>query len=1032
MAMQCPKCQAEIGDDSRFCSKCGTPIHSSENAFISQTMTILEPMEERLPGTMLAGKYKIIEILGRGGMGIVYKAEDTKLRRHVALKFLPPELIQDEEARERFVLEARSAAALAHPNICTIHEIDEEDSRSFIAMECVEGQSLKEQIKQGSLGVEAALDVATQVVEALGEAHKEGIVHRDIKSANIMITSKGQAKVMDFGLAKVKGGTLMTREGTTLGTVAYMSPEQARGEEVDHRTDIWSLGVVLYEMLTGELPFKGEREASILYSVVHEEPKSLKDIKRDIPLEFQQIINRALKKNREARYSSSEEMLNDLRKYQDRLRAEELGVFNLRRLLRHIRRPQVAIPAICGIILIALASVWFVNRQARIRWARGEILPQVEKMIVENDVWRDLVPAYRLAKKAESVLGEDPRLSELFSKCALNINVRTDPSGASVYMKEYSHPESEWSFLGITPLEKIQVPIGVFRWKMEKEGYKTVLSADSTWDMTISQPGVVIPRDIVRMLDREDQLPPGMVRVSSTETEMGTLNDFFIDRCEVTNKQYKAFVDAGGYRQIKFWQHPFIRDGRELTWEEARSEFVDQSGQTGPSTWLAGDYPQGQDNYPVSGVSWYEAAAYAEFAGKSLPTSTHWDAARGAFTPMIQWPQLGGFALFAPFSNFEESGSVPVGSLQGLTAYGALDMAGNVREWCWNEAPKGRIIRGGAWGDNTYEFEHQRQAPPMDRSPKNGFRCALYPNQENTTEPVFGMIDPVEPVDLYKQTPVPDQVFQVYKEQFAYDRTDLNAEVEDRAGSPNGWIREKISFDAAYGDERVILYLFLPKNAQPPFQTVIYAPADPCVLERSSQDIESYYEFAIFLSHLVKNGRAVIFPVCKGTFERGNDKLTAVYFLQQSSHQFRELFIQQTQDLKRSIDYLETRPDIDVEKLAFYGMCSSAALGAIIPAVEERLKINVLVSGGLWDRGRSEVSQINYITRVTIPALMLNGKFDVIFPLETSSRPMFELLGTPAEHKKHILYDTDHIPPRNEFIKETLSWLDKYFGPVNR
>lgn len=1030
--MQCPKCQAEIGDDSRFCSKCGTPIHSSENAFISQTMTILEPMEERLPGTMLAGKYKIIEILGRGGMGIVYKAEDTKLRRHVALKFLPPELIQDEEARERFVLEARSAAALAHPNICTIHEIDEEDSRSFIAMECVEGQSLKEQIKQGSLGVEAALDVATQVVEALGEAHKEGIVHRDIKSANIMITSKGQAKVMDFGLAKVKGGTLMTREGTTLGTVAYMSPEQARGEEVDHRTDIWSLGVVLYEMLTGELPFKGEREASILYSVVHEEPKSLKDIKRDIPLEFQQIINRALKKNREARYSSSEEMLNDLRKYQDRLRAEELGVFNLRRLLRHIRRPQVAIPAICGIILIALASVWFVNRQARIRWARGEILPQVEKMIVENDVWRDLVPAYRLAKKAESVLGEDPRLSELFSKCALNINVRTDPSGASVYMKEYSHPESEWSFLGITPLEKIQVPIGVFRWKMEKEGYKTVLSADSTWDMTISQPGVVIPRDIVRMLDREDQLPPGMVRVSSTETEMGTLNDFFIDRCEVTNKQYKAFVDAGGYRQIKFWQHPFIRDGRELTWEEARSEFVDQSGQTGPSTWLAGDYPQGQDNYPVSGVSWYEAAAYAEFAGKSLPTSTHWDAARGAFTPMIQWPQLGGFALFAPFSNFEESGSVPVGSLQGLTAYGALDMAGNVREWCWNEAPKGRIIRGGAWGDNTYEFEHQRQAPPMDRSPKNGFRCALYPNQENTTEPVFGMIDPVEPVDLYKQTPVPDQVFQVYKEQFAYDRTDLNAEVEDRAGSPNGWIREKISFDAAYGDERVILYLFLPKNAQPPFQTVIYAPADPCVLERSSQDIESYYEFAIFLSHLVKNGRAVIFPVCKGTFERGNDKLTAVYFLQQSSHQFRELFIQQTQDLKRSIDYLETRPDIDVEKLAFYGMCSSAALGAIIPAVEERLKINVLVSGGLWDRGRSEVSQINYITRVTIPALMLNGKFDVIFPLETSSRPMFELLGTPAEHKKHILYDTDHIPPRNEFIKETLSWLDKYFGPVNR
>ncbi|MCK4430321.1 MAG: protein kinase, partial [Candidatus Aminicenantes bacterium] len=179
MGIKCPKCQFEILDDSRFCSKCGTPIHPSEEIFITQTRTILRPMKELLPGTTLAGKYKIIEVSGRGGMGIVYKAEDTKLKRNVALKFLPPELIQNEEAKERFVLEAQAAAALSHPNICTIHEIDEEEGRSFIAMEYVEGKTLRAKIEKGPLKIDESLDIAIQVAEGLEEAHKKGIIHRD-------------------------------------------------------------------------------------------------------------------------------------------------------------------------------------------------------------------------------------------------------------------------------------------------------------------------------------------------------------------------------------------------------------------------------------------------------------------------------------------------------------------------------------------------------------------------------------------------------------------------------------------------------------------------------------------------------------------------------------------------------------------------------------------------------------------------------------------------------------------------------------
>ncbi len=382
--MKCPKCQADILDDSQFCSKCGAPIHPGDKIFLSHTRTILRPINEMVPGKILADKYKVIEVAGKGGMGIVYKAKDTKLKRNVALKFLPPELTKDKEAKERFVLEAQAAAALSHPNICTIHEINEEEGKSFIVMEYVEGQSLKNKIDRGPIDIEEALDIAIQVAEGMEQAHKKGIVHRDIKSANIMVTDAGQAKIMDFGLAKVKGGTLLTREGTTLGTVAYMSPEQARGEEVDQRSDIWSLGIVMYEILSGQLPFRGDREASILYSVVHEEAKPVTAWNPDIPPELQQIINRSLKKKSEARYAFASEMLNDLKKYQDSLRVEKMGIFNLRSFLRKIRKPIVAIPALLIIALIALAAIWFFNRQAKIRYARQELLPEIERIISED------------------------------------------------------------------------------------------------------------------------------------------------------------------------------------------------------------------------------------------------------------------------------------------------------------------------------------------------------------------------------------------------------------------------------------------------------------------------------------------------------------------------------------------------------------------------------------------------------------------------------------------------------------------------
>jgi len=256
--------------------------------------------------------YKILEKIGEGGMGVVYKAEDTKLKRTVALKFLPPGFTKDTHAIERFMQEAQAAAALDHPNICTVYEINESEDQTFISMAFIKGQSMKEKIESGPLKIEEALDIAVQVAEGLQEAHERGIVHRDIKPGNVMLTEKGQAKITDFGLAKLEWGADLTKTATIIGTVAYMSPEQARGEKVDHRTDIWSLGCVLYEMLTGKRPFKSTNDQAVIYSILKEKPVPMTEIWRDISKKLEQVVESCLEKDPAERYKDMGALLRDL------------------------------------------------------------------------------------------------------------------------------------------------------------------------------------------------------------------------------------------------------------------------------------------------------------------------------------------------------------------------------------------------------------------------------------------------------------------------------------------------------------------------------------------------------------------------------------------------------------------------------------------------------------------------------------------------------------------------------------------------
>jgi dienelactone hydrolase/predicted Ser/Thr protein kinase len=996
--------------------------------------------------------YRILRKLGQGGMGEVFLARDTVLERDVAIKVLPPDMRSDPLARERFLREARSAATLAHPHICVVHETSEVDGTPFIVMEFIDGASLHARMAQGPLPLGETLRLAAEIADALDAAHARHIIHRDLKPANVMVTRTGHAKVTDFGLARrwlvaeeattgaatvLETVTQLTQPGTTVGTLAYMSPEQLQGQPVDHRSDIFSFVTLCYEMLTGVHPFKTDDGMGTAAAILSGEPAPLAQRVPEAPKRLVALVSRMLAKAPARRIQSMREIGEELKGVLLEVEPppELARLANLKRLGRQLRKPRVAVPVVAVVLALAALGTWFVRHQAQVRWAREEALPEIARLIGTNDVWRNLIPPYRLAEKVESIIPGDPKLAELFALCSLKINIKTDPTGATVSFKEYATPDAEWTSLGVTPIEQVRVPIGIFRWKLEKEGYETVLAAASTWNSprqenAENKPGTLVPCDLVRVLDKAGSMPPGMVRVEGTATPVGQVGDFFIDRYEVTNKQYKAFIDNGGYKKREYWKHQFVNAGRTLTWEEAIREFVDQTGQPGPSTWQAGDFPEDKAEFPVSGISWYEAAAYAESVGKTLPTDHHWSVARGAYTPMIRVSQAGGNLIAAPFSNFQSNGPVPVGTRPSLTSYGAFDMPGNVREWCWNETPYGRLVRGGAWDDSAYSFERAAQAPPMDRSARNGLRCAVYPNSEKLPPAAFGPMTPGVERDFHKETPVPDPVFQVYKGRFSYDKTDLKARVESRRDNPGDWTQEKITFDAAYGGERVIAYLFLPQNAPPPFQTVIYVPGSASLITKSSQNLESYYEFPMFLSFIVKSGRAILFPVYKGTFERGDPALAAI-FEGTDSHLYTEFLTKLVKDFRRSVDYLETRPDtIDNRKLAYYGMSWGGNLGAVIPAVEERLKASVLVGGRLTPLGRPEARPINYVTRVRTPTLLVAGKYD--FDFDTGVKPMFNLLGTSAEHKQLSSSDTDLIPPWNEFIKETLAWLDKYLGPVKR
>jgi dienelactone hydrolase len=745
-------------------------------------------------------------------------------------------------------------------------------------------------------------------------------------------------------------------------------------------------------MATGKLPFDGASSGEICGAILHQEPVAVSSLNPNILAGLERIVREALEKDRELRYQHASDMRANLQRLKrdtesGSLRDSAAG-FTLSRSVSAVVVPDRNLfrriaPLAAVVVGLAVGLIWGVQHYRRVHWARTEALPKISDLADKGD----LGAAFALASQAEKYIGNDLALTKLWAQISYPISLETTPSGADVYRRNYGNENAPWEFVGHTPLNDVRAPQGNFIWKLEKPGFGTVFRTTTglfgRWVPT--SPGGPQQKATV-VLDEDGKIPPGMVRVSlppKYPRELVipgyegiptlALGDFWVDQYEVTNRQFKAFVDHGGYQERAYWKQEFRENGKKLTWDEAMAMFHDAAGRPGPKDWIQGEYPKGQDDFPVTGISWYEAAAYAEYAGKSLPTLYHWNRAAGPISAL--------FIVRA--SNFGGSGIVRVGSKLGMSPWGNYDVAGNVKEWAWNEAEPGkRYVLGGAWDEPNYMFIDPDAQSPFLRTANVGFRCVKYIDPAWISQASDPVMSPRR--NLSQEKPVSQELFLAYRGAYSYDKTPLNASVEHLDSGDDAWTTERITYLAAYGNEKAVTYLFLPKKGKPPFQTVIFFPGSNALLLRTF----SLYSTAA-LDALLKSGRAVLYPVYKGTYERGDgmEDDTA-----NTSSTWRDHVIMWAKDASRAIDYAETRPELDHEKLAYYGYSWGSVMGGLIPALDTRIKVSLLALGGLnYERSLPEVDIINFLPHVKQPTLMLNGRYDFYFPVVSNQEPFFRL-----------------------------------------
>ena len=659
-------------------------------------------------------------------------------------------------------------------------------------------------------------------------------------------------------------------------------------------------------------------------------------------------------------------------------------------------------------------------------WVNNFILPGLEQNIAEDNY----VEAWLASNKINSFAPFLSKYNQNGDELSSEINLSINQDGAKVSWRPYENPENKtWRILGSTPLNPQRLPNGVLQIKLEKDGF-------ITQEFSLLNPGFRFantPFDAESLgmnldpinLQANGTVPQGMIYIQGGNfipallgggIDPVFLHPFYIDQFEVTNKDFKLFIDSGGYENNQFWvDMDFIKDGTSLSWDEAKKVMIDSTGLQGPANWEVGTYLEGGERLPVTGISWYEALAYARYKGNILPPMYHW--IKAAFPPAEIVAPISSQLL--KNSNFSQKAIKEVGN--GPGANGTFDMAGNAREWVWNIFGGRGLAMGGGYTDPQYSATQNTPLARMNRSSINGFRTARLINPRDLN-PFGDPINRQEPKPLSFYKPMSDEVFKVYSRNYEVNEAPLNIKEIYADDSHPVWIKERVQIDVGYNNEKMDVLVFKPKGTFQPTPSVIVYPGANYFSTPPEIDDINPGEFG--LDFIIKSGRTLVWPAWKGSLDRMTTSLTASP--EERLRNFRELLRYWTVDTHKTLDYLETRQDMDSKNFFYLGMSYGSIFTTHTLLFEDRYNAALLYVGGAVPTYPPMSDGINHLPRIKTPFLMLNGEDDYLVP-KSSALTLYNFSGTPEEDKKIIFYNSGHWPlPRNQMIKESLATMEEF------